>query len=89
MCVNIASLLGFAPPEAPKPPKLPPIVKQAPQEPKKPPTPESLVPKDEKPKVDFAKKMSVKQAKKVGASDLKIPLQQQSSGGTTGGLNVP
>ena len=89
MCVNIASLLGFAPPEAPKPPKLPPIVKEAPKEPKKPPTPESLVPKDEKPKVDFAKKMSVKQAKKTGASDLKIPLQQQSSGGTTGGLNVP
>ena len=89
MCVNIASLLGFAPPEAPKAPKLPPIQKEAPKEPKKAPTPESLVPKDEKPKVDFAKKMSVKQAKKVGATDLKIPLQQQSAGGTTGGLNVP
>ena len=89
MCVNIAGLLGFKPPKPPDPPKLPPIVKQAPQQPKTAPAPQSLVDKeDKKPKVDFAKKMSTTKAKKVGASDLKIPLQQQSSGGTTGGLNV-
>ena len=88
MCVNIASLLGFQPP-TPKSPKLPPIQKELPQQPKERPAPEALTPKDEKPKVDFAKKMSVRQAKRVGATDLRIPLQQQSSGGSTGGLNVP
>jgi len=87
MC--IASLLGFKPPTPPDPPKLPPIVKQNPDPPKAAPAPQSLVPKDEKkPKVDFAKKMSITKAKKVGASDLKIPLQQNASGGSTGGLNV-
>ena len=89
MCVNIASLLGFAPPKPPDPPKLPPIQKQAPQEPKAAPKPQQLQDReDKKPKVDFAKKMSTTKAKRVGASDLKIPLQQTSSGGTTGGLNV-
>ena len=89
MCVNIASLLGFNPPKPPDPPKLPPIVKQAPKEPAAPPAPQQLQDeKDKKPKVDFAKKMSTTKAKRVGASDLKIPLQQTASGGTTGGLNV-
>ena len=89
MCVNIASLLGFNPPKPPDPPKLPPIVKQAPQQPKETPRPQQLQDReDKKPKVDFAKKMSTTKAKRVGASDLKIPLQQTASGGTTGGLNV-
>lgn len=87
MC--IASLLGFKPPKPPDPPKLPPIVRQNPEPPRAAPAPQSLVPKDEKkPKVDFAKKMSTTKAKRVGASDLKIPLQQNASGGSTGGLNV-
>ncbi|ADD95489.1 hypothetical protein [uncultured phage MedDCM-OCT-S08-C41] len=87
MC--IASLLGFKPPKPPDPPKLPPIVKQAPQQPKEAPAPQSLQGEDDKkPKVDFAKKMSTTKAKRVGASDLKIPLQQNASGGSTGGLNV-
>lgn len=87
MC--IASLLGFKPPKPPDPPKLPPIVKQAPQQPKSAPAPQSLQgDNDKKPKVDFAKKMSTTKAKRVGASDLKIPLQQTASGGSTGGLNV-
>lgn len=89
MCVNIASLLGFNPPKPPDPPKLPPIVKQAPQQPKEAPKPQQLQDReDKKPKVDFAKKMSTTKAKRVGASDLKIPLQQTASGGSTGGLNV-
>ena len=88
MCVNIASLLGFNPPKPPEPPKLPPIQKKAPEPPKPVVAPRPLEDKDKKPKVDFAKKMSITKAKKVGASDLKIPLQQTSSGGTTGGLNV-
>ena len=89
MCVNIASLLGFNPPKPPDPPKLPPIVKQAPQQPKETPRPQQLQDReDKKPKVDFAKKMSTTKAKRVGASDLKIPLQQTASGGSTGGLNV-
>ena len=89
MCVNIASLLGFNPPKPPDPPKLPPIVKQAPQQPREAPKPQQLQDReDKKPKVDFAKKMSTTKAKRVGASDLKIPLQQTASGGSTGGLNV-
>ena len=89
MCVNIASLLGFNPPKPPDPPKLSPIVKQAPQQPKEAPKPQQLQDReDKKPKVDFAKKMSTTKAKRVGASDLKIPLQQTASGGSTGGLNV-
>ena len=89
MCVNIASLLGFNPPKPPDPSKLPPIVKHAPQQPKEAPRPQQLQDReDKKPKVDFAKKMSTTKAKRVGASDLKIPLQQQSAGGSTGGLNV-
>jgi len=88
MC--IASLLGIKPPKPPDPPKLPPIQKQAPQQPREAPEPQKLQGDDDtkKPKVDFAKKMSTTKAKRVGASDLKIPLQQTSSGGGTGGLNV-
>ena len=87
MC--LASLLGFKPPKPPDPPKLPPIVKQAPQQPREAPAPTTLEDReDKKPKVDFAKKMSTTKAKRVGARDLKIPLQQTASGGGTGGLNV-
>ncbi len=86
MC--IASLLGLNPPKPPDPPKLPPIQKQAPLQPKAPPTPKSLTDKNEKPKVDFAKKMSTKQAKRVGASDLRIPLNNQQSNAGTGGINA-
>ena len=86
MC--IASILGFNPPKPPDPPKLPPIVKKNPTEPKAPPAPKSLTDKNEKPKVDFAKKMSTTKAKRVGANDLKIPLNQQQSNAGTGGLNV-
>lgn len=88
MCVDVASILGFSPPKPPDPPKLPPIQKKAPEPVKPPPPPQALQEKEKKPKVDFAKKMSVQRAKRVGASDLKIPLQQQASGGSTGGLNV-
>ena len=88
MCIDVAGLLGFKPPKPPDPPKLPPIQKKNPDPPKAPPAPKPLEEKDKKPKVDFAKKMSTQKAKRVGASDLKIPLQQQSSGGSTGGLNV-
>ena len=88
MCADIAGLLGFGPPKAPDPPKLPPIQKKAPEPVKPPPPPQALQEKEKKPKVDFAKKMSVQRAKRVGASDLKIPLSQQASGGSTGGLNV-
>ena len=88
MCIDVAKILGFSPSKPPDPPKLPPIQKKNPDPPKAPPAPKLLEEKDKKPKVDFAKKMSVQKAKRVGASDLKIPLQQQSSGGSTGGLNV-
>lgn len=87
MCVDVAGLLGFKPPKAPDPPKLPPIQKQAPEPPKAPVAPKPIT-EEKKPKVDFAKKMSIQRAKRVGASDLKIPLAQQASGGSTGGLNV-
>lgn len=88
MCVDVANILGFKPPKPPDPPKLPPIQKAAPEPVKPPPPPKALEEKEKKPKVDFAKKMSVQRAKRVGASDLKIPLSQQASGGSTGGLNV-
>ena len=89
MCASIASLLGFNPPKVPDPPKLPPIVKQNPKPPKAAPPPQPIAGQEQKkPKVDFAKKMSNIKAKKVGANDLKIPLQQKSAGGGTGGLNV-
>ena len=88
MCIDVASILGFKAPKPPDPPKLPPIQKKNPDPPKAPPAPKLIEEKDKKPKVDFAKKMSIQKAKRVGASDLKIPLQQQSSGGSTGGLNV-
>lgn len=89
MCADIAGLLGFGPPKPPDPPKLPPIQKKAPEPPKPPPPPKALEADEKKPKVDFAKKMSIQRAKQVGASDLKIPLSQSASGGSTGGLNVP
>ena len=88
MCVDIAGMLGFKPPKPPDPPKLPPIQKKNPEPPKTAPAPKPLEDKEKKPKDDFAKKMSIQRAKRVGASDLKIPLQQQASGGSTGGLNV-
>ena len=88
MCVDVANILGFKPPKPPDPPKLPPIQKKAPEPVKPPPPPKALEDEKKKPKVDFAKKMSVQRAKRVGASDLKIPLSQQASGGSTGGLNV-
>lgn len=88
MCVDVANILGFKPPKPPDPPKLPPIQKKAPEPVKPPPPPKALEDENKKPKVDFAKKMSVQRAKRVGASDLKIPLSQQASGGSTGGLNV-
>ena len=88
MCVDVAGLLGFKPPKPPDPPKLPPIQKKNPEPPKAAPPPKPLEPPEKKPKVDFAKKMSIQRAKRVGASDLKIPLQQPASGGSTGGLNV-
>lgn len=84
MC--LANLLGI--PKPPDPPALPPIKKAAPAQPKAPPAPQSLTSKDEKPKVDFAKKMSTSRAKRVGASDLRIPLNQQQTNAGTGGLNV-
>ena len=86
MC--LASLLGLNPPKPPDPPALPPIQKKAPDQPKATPAPKLLEDGDKKPKVDFAKKMSTTKAKRIGASDLKIPLQQNASGGSTGGLNV-
>jgi hypothetical protein len=88
MCIDIAGMLGFKAPKPPDPPKLPPIQKKNPDPPKAPPAPKLLEEKEKKPKVDYAKKMSIQKAKRVGANDLKIPLQQQSSGGSTGGLNV-
>lgn len=88
MCVDIAGLLGFKPPEPPKPPAPPPIRTKNPEPPKPAPAPKPLQDKDKKPKVDFAKKMSISRAKRVGSADLKIPLQQKSAGGSTGGLNV-
>ena len=66
----------------------PKIQKKNPEPAKTPVAAKPLEDKEKKPKVDFAKKMSIQKAKRVGASDLKIPLQQQSSGGSTGGLNV-
>ena len=93
MCVNVPKMLGFAPrtpniPEPPAPLAPPPIRTQNPEPPKAPPPPKPLQKKDEKPKVDFAKKMSISRAKRVGSSDLKIPLQEKAAGGSTGGLNV-
>jgi hypothetical protein len=88
MCVNVASLLGFAPPDPPDPPAPPPIKTKDPEPPKAPPPPKLLQDKDKKPKVDFAKKMSISRAKRVGSSDLNIPLQEKAAGGSTGGLNV-
>ena len=88
MCVNVAKLLGFAPPDPPDPPAPPPIKTKNPEPPKALPAPKPLQDKDAKPKVNFAKKMTISRAKRVGSDDLKIPLQQKSAGGSTGGLNV-
>jgi hypothetical protein len=88
MCTSIASLLGFNtdPPPAPKP--LPPIQKAPPAPQKAPPPPKPLQTMTDKPKVDYMKKASVSKAKRVGASDLRIPLNQQQSNAGTGGINV-
>lgn len=94
MCINVPRLLGLEPstpdiPDPPAPTQPPPLRAKNPDPPKAPPPPKLLVPEDKKPKVQFAKKkLSVARAKRVGSSDLKIPLQQKSAGGSTGGLNV-
>ena len=87
MCSSIASLLGFNT-ETPEPPKLPPIRKAAPEPPEAPPPPKPLQAMTDKPKVDYMKKASKSKAKRVGASDLRIPLNQQQSNAGTGGINV-
>ena len=87
MCASIASLLGFNT-QVPDPPKLPPIQKAAPEPPKAPPPPKPLQGMTDKPKVDYMKKSSQSKSKRVSASDLKIPLNQQQSNAGTGGLNV-
>ena len=87
MCASIASILGFNT-EPPEPPKLPPIQKAAPTPPKAPPPPKPLQALTDKPKVDYMKKSSQSKGKRVGASDLKIPLNQQQSNAGTGGINV-
>ena len=86
MCASIASLLGFNT-QVPDPPALPPIQKAAPEPPKAPPPPKPLQAATDKPKVDYMKKSQSK-SKKVSATDLKIPLNQQQSNAGTGGLNV-
>ena len=88
MCASIASLLGFNT-ETPEAPKLPPVQKAAPEPPKPPPPPKPLQSMTDKPKVDYMKKSSASsKAKRIGASDLRIPLNQQQSNAGTGGLNV-
>lgn len=87
MCASIARILGFNT-EQPEAPKLPPIQKAAPEPPKAPPPPKPLQAATDKPKVDYMKKSSQSKAKRIGASDLKIPLNQQQSNAGTGGLNV-
>ena len=87
MCASIASLLGFNT-QPPDPPSLPPIQKAAPAPPQAPPPPKPLQAMTDKPKVDYMKKSSQSKSKKVSATDLKIPLNQQQSNAGTGGLNV-
>ena len=87
MCESIASLLGFNT-KVPDPPSLPPIQKAAPEPPKPPPPPKPLQSMTDKPKVDYMKKSSQSKSKRVSATDLKIPLNQQQSNAGTGGLNV-
>ena len=87
MCASIASLLGFNT-KVPDPPSLPPIQKAAPDAPKAPPPPKPLQGLIDKPKVEYMKKSSQSKTKRIGASDLKIPLNQQQSNAGTGGLNV-
>ena len=87
MCASIASLLGFNT-KAPEAPELPPIQKAAPEPPQAPPPPKPLQGMTDKPKVDYMKKASQSKSKKVSATDLKIPLNQQQSNAGTGGLNV-
>ena len=89
MCTSIAKILGFdAPQPIEKAPKLPPIQKAAPEPPKAPPPPKPLQQMTDKPKVDYMKKSLASKSKKVSASDLKIPLNQQQSSAGTGGINV-
>ena len=87
MCSSIASLLGFNT-EPPKPPQLPPIQKAAPEPPKAPPPPKPLQAMSDKPKVDYMKKASKSKAKRVGANDLRIPLNQKQSSAGSVGVNV-
>ena len=87
MCASIARILGFNT-KTPDPPALPPIQKAAPEPPKAPPPPKPLQGITDKPKVDYMKKSSQSKSKRIGASDLKIPLNQQQSNAGTGGLNV-
>jgi len=87
MCASIASILGFNT-KQPEAPALPPIQKAAPEPPKAPPPPKPLQAAIDKPKVDYMKKSSQSKSKRIGASDLKIPLNQQQSNAGTGGLNV-
>ena len=87
MCASIAKILGFNT-EPPEPPKLPPIQKAAPTPPKAPPPPKPLQAVTDKPKVDYMKKSSPSKSKRIDASALKIPLNQQQSNAGTGGINV-
>lgn len=87
MCASIASLLGFNT-ETPDPPALPPIQKSAPEPPKAPPPPKPLQSMTDKPKVDYMKKSSDRKGKRLGASDLRIPLGTGQDNAGTGGLNV-
>nr|BAR32675.1 hypothetical protein [uncultured Mediterranean phage uvMED] len=87
MCASIANLLGFNT-KQPEAPALPPIQKAAPEPPKAPPPPKPLQAATDKPKVDYMKKSSQSKAKRIGATDLKIPLNQQQSNAGTGGINV-
>ena len=86
MCSSIANLLGFNT-EAPEAPKPAPIQKAAPEPPKAPPPPKPLQAMTAKPKVDYMKKATQSKAKRVGASDLRIPLNQQQSNASTLGIN--
>ena len=94
MCSSISKMFGFADSskrrlQAPPPTVLPPMMKAPPPPPKTPPPARLLEEPTDKPKVDFAKmKSGTSKSKRVGASDLRIPLNQQQSNAGSGGLNV-
>ena len=94
MCSSISKMFGFADSskrklQAPPPTVLPPMMKAPPPPPKTPPPARLLEQPTDKPKVEFAKKKGgTSVSKKVGASDLRIPLNQQQSNAGSGGLNV-